>query len=260
LRFKKEVQGVDLMRKKEFMKMAVLAMIAMVLAGGCIGQKPLSSKDYFPMKAGTQWFYKIDFGVADPKLYYQISGQPIEATFSPAAYKKTDPDCCHLRMTTQDLKSDNMFFISKLNIIQDDLGILGNPSALGPSWTMQQLDNGFEIVGAFDYPYPADKDTTPAGPNSKPQLKMDRLRLLFFSPASEGDERGPADDRLRFIGYDNNVPEYQGINSMHFMRIVGAIGMTEDVWFAPGKGLIRLEQKVSGRPSMTWTLESFKAN
>lgn len=33
--------------------------------------------------------------------------------------------------------------------------------------------------------------------------------------------------------------------------------ITEDMWFARHKGLVRLEQKVDGQKSMTWELADF---
>ncbi len=47
---------------------------------------------------------------------------------------------------------------------------------------------------------------------------------------------------------------------MHFVRTPRDTGIVEDIWHAPGKGLVRLEQRVRGELSMTWALENFKTN
>jgi len=98
------------------------------------------------------------------------------------------------------------------------------------------------------------------------------LRLVFFAdrPLTQiGIGEDPV-DALLFLGPDANVPEYQGTECFHFVRTVKADdkrddkdrvhfqqGFTESTWFARGKGLVRLEQRVNGKTSMLWRLKSF---
>jgi hypothetical protein len=112
-------------------------------------------------------------------------------------------------------------------------------------------------------------------------------RTVFFPPGASPDPKVPSEqDKLRFAGMDRNVPEYEGVSCLHFVRTVGTrpeedgsaaffdemmereIGrkvssdsptrpFSEDMWYAPGKGLIRLEQKVGGKTTMIWRLEEF---
>lgn len=91
------------------------------------------------------------------------------------------------------------------------------------------------------------------------------MRLLLFG-AEPGTGIGLADspDVLYFEG----ITECEAIPCLHFQRVVtlsddeegeneSSIGkdFTEDTWFAKGVGLIRLEQRVEGIISMTWTLK-----
>lgn len=70
------------------------------------------------------------------------------------------------------------------------------------------------------------------------------------------------DQDLQFLGQEN----YNGVPCLVFLRTVypGETtsshldkGFTEQLWFGKGKGLVRLEQKIDGQKSMTWTLEKF---
>lgn len=58
-------------------------------------------------------------------------------------------------------------------------------------------------------------------------------------------------------------------DSLHFVRTVEPRdqitaymhnGFIEDTWFAKGFGLVRLEQRINGKISMTWTLKEFLSN
>ena len=91
------------------------------------------------------------------------------------------------------------------------------------------------------------------------------MKIYFFG-ASPGTQISLGEtDSLLFNGIAQ-VPG-QSKKGLHFTRKVrapkdadGSIlskAFTEDVWFVKGKGLVRLQQKVEGVVSMTWTLESF---
>ena len=73
-------------------------------------------------------------------------------------------------------------------------------------------------------------------------------------------------DKLLFHGVEDQVGFGEHGPLLHFLRSVEAPdkddaesseldrAFTEDYWFAKGKGLVRLEQKVEGKRSMVWTL------
>ncbi len=72
-------------------------------------------------------------------------------------------------------------------------------------------------------------------------------------------------DKLLFEGPDVNVESYAGQALLHYIRRVeGANGeqseseldraFAEEMWYAKGKGLVHLVQKIRGKTSMTWTL------
>lgn len=98
------------------------------------------------------------------------------------------------------------------------------------------------------------------------------MQIMFFAERPKiqvGIGKDPI-DTLLFEG----VESCQGTPCLHFIRTVKGgemdprvpdtpesrylgSGFTEDTWFAKGKGLIGLEQKVNGKTSMTWILKQF---
>lgn len=109
------------------------------------------------------------------------------------------------------------------------------------------------------------------------------MRISFFArkpgtAISMGKRKDSeeASDRLLFTGIEK-VPEEDGAVGLHFVRTVAAQeeektkvpgfpdeksgnigkGFTEDSWFVKDRGLVRREQKVGGKTSMTWKLVSF---
>ena len=90
-------------------------------------------------------------------------------------------------------------------------------------------------------------------------------QLLFFEQ-KPGVSIGFGDkpvDTLTYVGVEQSAPGYTSGPILHFRREVKDSdkkesvldsGFTEDMWFAQGKGLVVLEQKVDGKTSMVWTL------
>lgn len=82
-------------------------------------------------------------------------------------------------------------------------------------------------------------------------------RSLSFSPKKQIDPI----DRAQSMWFDKNVPNYTGVPLVYIHRIVKADydseywakGFIVDTLFAPGKGLILLEQRVDNKITMTWT-------
>jgi hypothetical protein len=97
-------------------------------------------------------------------------------------------------------------------------------------------------------------------------------RRMVFLGARSGIQIQAAESPLEglvYVGPDRNVPGYEGEELHRFRRLVEARAnsyrslhydenaFTEDMWFAKGKGMVRLEQKVLGETTMVWTLTSF---
>jgi hypothetical protein len=70
-------------------------------------------------------------------------------------------------------------------------------------------------------------------------------------------------------GIETDVIGFEGTECHHVQRKVKPsvdsneklpMGWTEDMWFARGKGLVRLVQKVEGKTSMTWVLDKVSFN
>ena len=97
-----------------------------------------------------------------------------------------------------------------------------------------------------------------------------QIMLFADSPKTQAGIGQDPIDTLLFEG----VESCQGAACLHFVRTVkgGKMdprvpdtpesrylnnGFTEDTWFAKGRGLISLEQKVNGKTSMTWRLKEF---
>ena len=94
--------------------------------------------------------------------------------------------------------------------------------------------------------------------------------LVFFAeePGTQISIGDNSPDSLLFTGISNSPSGHR--NCLHFLRVVKKdkkeVGedlselekrFTEDVWYAKGKGLVYLIQKVGGKVSMTWTLKNF---
>jgi len=257
------------MRRIKKIAIFFIALVGIALAVGCIGQK--SPSEYFPVSAGMEWSYKINFGSADPRIYTTVVYNPIvrgfvsdelaewpyEEIIISDTYKK-ESKCCHLkfkigRIGSRQVNDQNML-IAELKIVQDDVGLYRSKNPLNHSWVMTEGPEGFKAIKMAIIPAREFGLITP-------NMLVNSVQLVFFDPSGNENERSVVEgDSLRLIGRDNNAPECEGSPCMHFQRIVPSIKMTEDTWFASGKGLVRLEQKINGEPSMTWILEDFKTS
>lgn len=237
-------------------------------------------RDYFPHQVGTEWQYDISTGPAEPLEYREVAwrvGNAVETIASRGRYSSYFETKAHnfvLRMKVQAMVPEQGPLKYRdgveLAVLQDGLGIFENHHRI--FWAVGTADRymGNEIVT-----YPADSPGAPGmgGPwGGWGQEDGYSMRLVFF-----GDKPGiaiglgaEAKDMIAFEGAES----CDGVPCLHFVRTVPdekddvkapkspssdylGRGFTEDCWFAKGKGLVRLEQKVNGRTSMTWTLARF---
>lgn len=257
------------MRKIEYTTIAIIVFLAIVLASGCLGKK--SSAEYFPATPGMEWSYKINFESADPEIYSTIVFNPIVGGLVSnelaerstketliADYYKSTQDCCHLRFkivrTGSNKRNGQTVRIAELLMIRDDLGLFGSRNVLNHSWAMMEGPEGFKavkmsIIPAMDFNL------------ITPNMLVQSAQLVFFISSDNVNARSIVEgDVLAFIEYDSKPSECQNSSCMHFQRVVSDADLVEDAWYSKKIGLVRLEQKVNGEPSMTWILEDFKTD
>lgn len=253
--------------KKGLLILLIAILFSAVFFAGC-NQAQETTADYFPFKAGTEWTYKVDMPITfiQPLHYYVIIGNYSQGQgpkypaymviFSPLSLSMDHPDCCRIQIKIEEviISKSGKTYLAALNIIKDEMNFHDAERAKEIDWAIV-TNNEFTVNQFTVYPGYVH------GSSSSPDMLS--AEMIFFDPKSlpePGSVGYSQKNRLRFVGYENNISGYEGISCMHFMRTVEGEyeHYTEDTWFAKGKGLVRLEQKQDGLVSMVWTLESFK--
>lgn len=235
-------------------------------------------KDFFPTQVGLKWTYEITVGDAEPLRYHKTSWPQGDkmVVISYRGFLLTN-------VNWEGKKRFNLIIRSKnpaakhvllknakgveLEVIQDELGVFEYAKQV--FWAIS-TGRGFMVLLVVTY----DPLSTPFAPT---EFLWDGLgqgdgyskRLLFFSgrPGTGMGYGKDLTDKLIFDGPDANVEGYAGQTLLRFIRSVGKVkkkgeqsesvldrAFTEEMWYAKGKGLVRLVQKVGGKVSMTWTL------
>jgi len=227
-------------------------------------QSPTSAADldYFPMDVGREWTYKIEIGKVKPMIYENVAiikGNddyyyfPLVGSLNASS----DADCYLKIMVKSPYQEAERLMSVELEVLEDDLGIFRFNTKL--FWGMEGFSSQTAILQAVEYangnlmsvyPYPELANAE--------EVVSERVIFLW----GEGRIVQEDKDSFGFRNIDKNVPGYQGIPCWHFLREVHpdkstqAKSFTEDYWYAPEKGLVRLEQKVEGIISMVWILEN----
>lgn len=235
-------------------------------------------EDYFPTQVGLKWVYDITVGDTEPLCYNEISW-PLGDKSVVYAYRGRFPPVVReggrkrfsliIRSKATAAKQGPLEYLQgvELEVVQDELGVFEDAKQV--FWT---ISTGGRYMAHLVVTY--DPMSTPVAPTGGPwgvwgQGDGYSMRLLFFGdrPGIQiGIGKEPTDDLL-FDGPDANVEGYAGQVLLHFIRSVeGTKGeesqselgraFTEEMWYAKGKGLVHLEQKVGGKTSMTWTLSA----
>jgi hypothetical protein len=236
--------------------------------------------DYFPHQVGTEWQYDVSTGPAEPLEYREVAwrmGSSLEYIASRGRYRpyfeaKTRNFVLRMKVQGPSPEQGPLKYRDgvELAVLEDGLGIFENHHRI--FWAVGTAERYManEIVT-----FPPDSPGAPGmgGPwggwGAEDGYSM---RLVFFAdkPGIAIGFGEHAKDMTAFVGAES----CNGIPCLHFVRTVEAgkaddrvphsaaadyldRGFTEDRWFAKGKGLVRLEQKVDGRTSMTWTLTKF---
>ncbi len=239
---------------------------------------PISGQpaDFFPTQVGLKWTYEIIVGDAEPLRYNETSWPLIDKSVTYANRGRFLTS-----LTNVGKKRFNLIIRSKataakqgpikypkgveLEVLQDELGVFEDAKQV--FWAIS-TEGRFMAHLVITY----DPSVAPIGGAWGGWGQGDgySMRLLFFGdrPGSRIGMGEEPTDMLLFDGLDSNVESYAGQALLHFIRSVGGANgeqfgseylkcaFTEEMWYANGKGLVRLVQKVGGKTSMTWTLST----
>lgn len=231
--------------------------------------------EYFPMNTGTEWTYNIKIENVQPVIAETIwmIGKENYYITERDVIKINSGENARLRIKVKGPEQEtHRPGTVELEILEDDLGLFRYVKQI--FWARKLNPPGaFGGVTGLDLviDYSADqlmKTYTTLSQQLQDATSIHSSRVIFFGNQDMAMiEKDIGDDKietLTYSGLDSNVPGYQGIPCLHFSRQVyppvnhpEIETITEDSWYAKGKGLVRFEQKVGNQPSMTWTLEKY---
>lgn len=223
--------------------------------------------DYFPMDIGDEWTYTIIPGNANPVIHEKVYIVQDKEIYS-FPYRQiihTVPGQAYvLKIRVKGLFRGGQRPNSvELDVLQDDIGLFRDTT--GVYWGMMDNPTGTGLQ-AMEQAASYSKESI-AGVYHYSELDQATLihsyRMIFIWAGSRIESQDG--ESVSYLGIDNNVPGYSGTPCYHFLREVPAIkssvpgfyAFTEHTWYAKGKGMVRLEQKVDGQTSMVWTLDKF---
>ncbi len=237
---------------------------------------PGQPEEFFPSPVGWTWTYEITIGDAEPLSYNRISwplgdrriAYATRGRFPPVVKREVDKTF-HLviRSKATATKQGPLEFPIgiELDIVVDELGVFRNTKQV--FWAINTKERFMaHLVTAYD---PRSAPGAPRGRawGSWGQEDGYSMRLIFFGerPGIQIGMGNDPTDKLMFDGIDTNAEGYAGQPLLRFTRSVEGSkddqsdnildrAFTEEMWYAKGKGLVRLMQKVEGKTSMTWTL------
>ena len=236
---------------------------------------------FFPTETGTEWIYRVDLKEVDPLTYNEVAWPQGEKSLVMATRGRIMPfskEAKGKKVFTLDYKikgkaekqGELQYPIgAELQIVKDDLEVFRDVKnvffAASPSGGFMAL-----LVAT----YSPDSSGAPRDSWGGWNQKNGFAKQIFFFAREPGTgiSNGDSPDTLVFMGSEKKEALGENLVCLHFHRIVEGSKkekgdeaasildkpFTEDTWFALGKGLILLEQKVDKKPSMTWTLTEFK--
>ena len=231
---------------------------------------PTDPHAYFPVKVGTRWVYKMEPGATAAANQWEIIWPQRDGTqrvyFMPVAYGGSEGTLAvsiHREMPPPapkglDTKYDSAVAVSvevdgplRYTLLDADKEIITPREVV---WAVRSKPFAVDEVLLFD-----GKDA-PAG---AAQETGHQVRPVCFDSELITTERIGSRVSLQGLPKDRNVPGHEGKPCLHLIRKIksgrgdSSPHITEDLWYAPGKGLVRLVQKVEGKVAMTWTLAEF---
>jgi len=228
---------------------------------------------YFPMEVGREWTYDIAVGSAEPMICEDVvvakGGEPYNFSLVGSIHVSGEGTPSRLRMRVvapaqEELRAGSV----EVKVLEDDLGLfrfvqrilwhwenLSPPGGMGSMSGVAQsfLYSAPKLMSAYPYDVLRDAES------------VHSTRTIFiwnFGRIEQEDK----EEVFSFLGVDSDVAGWRGIPCLHFVReatsdrSTGSVSLTEDCWYAPDEGLVRLEQRIAGKLSMTWTLASQGSN
>jgi hypothetical protein len=245
----------------------VFVLVAIII--GCEKTKGglIDSETYFPSQVGSKWVYRITVEQNVDPLWHRVVRWPlgtrevatsVRGRFYAALIDKSKKEF-RLIMAVDALsqKQGPLAYRDgvKLRIEEDELGIFYKHDVV--FWAIAQDGDVLEIMTVSEPHW-----SSPVQDKSSftRQQGWARRHIFFnrFPPGHEVSEVAVPFDKLLYVGRQGE--------QHHFRRSVGlgnepaseiAKPFVEDIYFEKGKGLVRLEQRVSGRRSMVWELINF---
>jgi hypothetical protein len=225
-------------------------------------------QDYVPFTAGREFHYVITIGEVDPLWAARIDwtlgngaiAQSVRGRFFPIPQPGRRYDL-RLRIVGPAAKQGPYSWDGvEVKVVKDDLGIYEGAERVFWTRTRSGALNVLEVRT-----YSPGSPGAPAGPwgtlNSAPGASS---QIIFFSgtigaresltPFEGGDLTSP--DSITLTGVENG--------KIHFTRLVArdqdpdprshtlSQRFEEHTWFEPGRGMVRLEQRIDGKVSMIW--------
>ena len=229
--------------------------------------------DYLPFTPGLRLAYLITLGQAEP-LNFEIIEWPMGGNRGMATERrgrylpriKKEAYALILQIEgSAPLQGPYNWDGVKVRVVKDELGIFDDVQEL--FWSRTRSGD-FDVMEVRTYS-PESPDT-PTGSWGIPESNGGSSSRIIFFGGSPGTAKGFGSGRrgseetaeeLAFLGIDNG--------DLHFVRTVKEHkresyesndsdvlnqGFEEHMWFERGQGMVRLEQRVKGIPSMTWQL------
>lgn len=232
-----------------------------------------SFSSYFPMTPGTIWSYKIVTNTeTEPLNYGEVlwpTGpemgvlQSSRGRFIGAMNNPGGEFTFSLRVKAIAPQQGSLQYPQgvELEILEDTLGI--HTDVLQMFWAATSAAD-YMVMEVLVYSQFGSRGTGFAMGDGQ------ALRIIGFADLPNvGIGLGESQDTTVYLGIDTTVLGYEGQELLHYQRSVSAgpgvdgspldKAFTEDMWYAKNTGLVRLEQKVEGKPSMTWTLNGVTA-
>lgn len=237
--------------------------------------KEISVKEFFPLDTGLRLVYKIEKCSTNNPLYSvhvfwtigQNRGRLVlirrEIEFKPGQ----DEYLLILKVKGPNLeekKSSDYDKVIEVEIERDDIGLYANAQKL--FWCVKS-NSRYKIYEVLYHDPSSTGSEAARGEGYKEQPAGISQQFKIFSGIPLITYAYIDEEVLYFIG-----PEmFENQNCLHYRRIVWEVKkdywgnpieqnyimtpFTEDLWFAEGKGLVKLVQKVDGKITMTLSLK-----
>lgn len=259
--------GHEVLILKKIGVILALSLVFLCFTAGCTNpEKDFSGKleDYFPTDLNSEWHYKVDV-YGDP-LFYDVQRWPVgdlAVSYSTRGRSIKSEGTYDLKLKVIRKVETPEQITAEVKIIEDGFGIFRTVQAL--YWMELGRNSGKPMfIQRTEYPsYYSPLPWYSISPGLSERMLLFSAKKGVIRTRINSNNEIIEDQDLQFLGQEN----YNGMPCLVFLRTVYpeekstdshlSKGFTEQLWFGKGKGLIRLEQKIDGQTSMTWTLEKF---